>query len=388
MAGAQPLFNRRKLALGLVATALLAIGSGVRAQAPSLPPAGMLSEDIAEMVVGTDPPPVGTEPAPGVGPYYQPAPVPRMLPANTQVEYGLLGTIYESLFGAAYTPERWRPLTLGTFFTEGWLEPWAGGPAGQSGLTPRHGWLGSFEGVFYRLWLVDLTYLKNVNKPYGGNGYSGNYAIFLPFSRRFEMDISVPFVNAHGTTDPTRGYRSDFGDLAVTPRFLLSETEAFTQTLNLVINLPTGNTQVGGHLMALYPRYSFWSNPGGSWVVRGGGGVEVPLNKDDFKPAPVVSPEGNLIPAKSTVQTTLGLDLAIGRYFRPHDVPFGDLVLYVNANAVIPLEDRSQPTYVGVGPGTRFQITGNWFFLNYWEFPLTGPRPFTYQMQVAIVKVF
>ena len=358
------------------------------AQSPPLQPGGMLPSDFAERAFATDASPDWTEPASGEVPSIEPARSPSERAANAGVEYGLFETIYESLFGDAYNPARWRPLSLGAFFTEGWLEPWAGGPAGQSGLTPRHGWLGSFEGVFYRLWLADMTYLNNLNKRYAGNGYAGNYTIFLPFSRRFEVDVSVPFVNSHGTMDKRRGYRSDFGDLAVTPRFLISETESFTQTLNLLISMPTGNTQTGGHLMALYPRYSFWSNPGGPWVVRGGGGVQVPLNEDAFKPASVVSPGGNVVPGKSTVQTTLGSNLAIGRYFRPHDVAFGDLVFYVNANAVIPLEDRSQATYVGVGPGTRFQIVGNWFFLNYWEFPLTGPHPFTYQMQAAIVKVF
>ena len=48
-------------------------------------------------------------------------------------------------------------------------------------------------------------------------------------------------------------------------------------------------------------------------------------------------------------------------------MPFGDLVFYANCNLVVPLEDRNRPTYVGVGPGTRFQITGNWWFLHYWE---------------------
>ena len=387
MAGGRSILDRRTLTLGLLATAILATVSGVHAQSPP-PPAGMLPRDLTEPVDSEDLPPVWSESARGVGSTYAPAPVPSMSPANAPVEYGLFGTIYQSLFGDAYNPARWRPLTLGTFFTEGWLEAWAGGPAGQSGLTPRHGWLGSFEGVFYRLWIVDLTYLNSLKKSYRGNGYSGNYTIFLPFSRRFEVDVSVPFVNSNGTTDPRHGYRSDFGDLAVNARFLLSESEAFTQSLNLDINTPTGNKQTGGHLMALFPRYSFWSNTGGSWVFRGGGGVEVPLNENDFKPAPMVSPGGNLVRGKSTVQTTLSTDLALGRYFRPHDVPFGDLVFYVNANAVVPLEDRSQPTYVGAGPGIRFQIIGDWYFLHYWEFPLTGPHPFSYQMQLAIVKLF
>ena len=142
--------------------------------------------------------------------------------------------------------EKWRPLSLGNFFSEGWLEPWAGGPAGQSGLTPRHGWLGSFEGVFYRLWLVNMTYQNNLNKPYGGNVYRGNFTIFLPFSRRFEMFLNVPFVDANGTEDPRRGYRSDFGDMSIAGSFLLSESEAFTQLLTIGTIVPTGNPRREG----------------------------------------------------------------------------------------------------------------------------------------------
>jgi hypothetical protein len=146
-------------------------------------------------------------------------------PTASPVEMSFFDTIKESLCGEG----KWRPLTLDTFFSEGWREPWAGGPAGQSGLTPRHGWLGSFEGLFYRLGLVSGTYRNNLNTPYGGEGYVGNFTTFLPFSRRFEMFISAPFLVANGTEDPTRGYRSDFGDVQVAASFLLSETEAFTQ---------------------------------------------------------------------------------------------------------------------------------------------------------------
>ena len=139
--------------------------------------------------------------------------------------------------------------------------------------------------------------------------------------------------------------------------------------------------------MAIFPRYSFWSNPGGAWVVRGGTGINVPLNKNQLRPTEV-TPEGGLAFGDSTAQTTYAADLAIGRYFPPHDVPFGDLVIYANCNVIIPLEDRGRPTYVGVGPGTRFQIVGNWWFLNYWEFPLVGPQAFNYSMQTAIVKAW
>ena len=152
--------------------------------------------------------------------------------------------------------------------------------------------------------------------------------------------------------------------------------------------MPTGQTETGGNLMTIFPRYSFWSNPGGAWVVRGGAGVNAVLNKNDQLPGPVFTPGGGGLFGESTSQTTINTDLAVGRYFTPHDVPFGDLVIYANCNVSVPLEDQGLPTYVGVGPGTRFQISGNWWFLHYWEFPLTGDKPFDYQMTTAIVKAY
>src|SRR6185369_5650822 len=180
-----------------------------------------------------------------------------MTPKSCQGEMRLLDVIKVSLCGVG----KWRPLTLGTFFSEGWDEPWAGGPAGQSGLTPRHGWLGAFEGVFYRLALVNGTYQNGLNKPFGGNGYGANFTTFLPFSRRFELFVNVPFIAANGTEDPTRGYRSDFGDVSLAGSFLLSESEAFTQLFTLGVILPTGEEATGGNQRVANPRYSFWSNP-------------------------------------------------------------------------------------------------------------------------------
>ncbi|WP_165063899.1 transporter [Paludisphaera rhizosphaerae] len=235
---------------------------------------------------------------------------------------------------------------------------------------------------------MNFGYSNSLSKPYGGSAYTGTYVVFLPFSRRFELSFNVPFVVANGTTDTKRGYRLDFGDLAVTARFLLRESEAFTDTFNLAVVNPTGHPDTGGRQMSIFPRYSFWYNPGGPWVVRGGTGVNIPLNKNDQRPVTGITPGGNPLFGESPLQTAYFADVAIGRYFRPHDVPFGDLVFYVNANIVVPFEDSQQGTYFGVGPGTRFQIAKDWYFLNYWEVPVVGPTPFVYQMQTAILKVF
>ncbi|WP_165063897.1 hypothetical protein [Paludisphaera rhizosphaerae] len=40
-----------------------------------------------------------------------------------RVEMGFFDTIAESLLGDAYAQGSWHPLRLGTFFSEGWLEP-------------------------------------------------------------------------------------------------------------------------------------------------------------------------------------------------------------------------------------------------------------------------
>jgi hypothetical protein len=289
-----------------------------------------------------------------------------------RVEMGLFDTILDSLFGDVYAEGRWRPLPLSTFFSEGWFESWAGAPAGRDGRTPRHGWLASFDGVFYRLWFTTFGYSNGINTSFGGNRYLGTYSIFLPFSRRFEILFDVPFVVSNGTKDPTHGYTSQFGDLTVTPRFLLSETAATSQVFALGIRTPTGTPRTANGIMALTPRYEFWTNPVGPWVVRGSTGIFVPMNK-----------------AETPAQTSLVGGLAVGRYFTPHDVPFGDLVLYCESNFVVPLDGgASRFTTVSIGPGTRFHIANDYYFLADWDFPLTGNRPDRYTLQVALLKVF
>jgi hypothetical protein len=346
----------------------VAIGLPTMASEPTLAPVPPLPVAPAG---GVDSSPATTEqPVAGSAPSYYAGEGTE--PDAPRIELSLFDTMTESLFGDVYAAGRWRPLTLGSFFSEGWNESWAGAPAGGDGVTPRHGWLGAFDGVFYRLWLADFNYANNINTPYRGNSYSGVYSVFLPFSRRFEVLLDVPFVTANGTTSPTQGYTSQYGDMAVTPRFLLSESEKTTQVFALGIRTPTGTHATGAEHMALTPRYEFWTNPVGSWVVRGSSGFFVPLNK-----------------AETPAQTTFTGGLAAGRYLRPHDVPFGDLVFYGATNFSVPLDGAaSTGTIVSVGPGTRFHIAKNFFFLNYWDFPVTGAHADTYSVSIALLKVF
>lgn len=294
----------------------------------------------------------------------------RSAPARD--EAGPLATVEESLFGDVYDEGRWRPLALGSFLTDGWLEPWAAAPAGREGLTPRHGWLGAFNGVFYRLWTADFGYTNALDTAYRGNRYSAGFSAFLPLSRRFEVLIEEPYLVSNGTADVRRGYLTRPGDLTVTPRFLLAEDEATTQVFSLGVRTPTGSAATGGRIMAMTPRYEFWTNPVGPWVARGSASFFAPLG-EGRGPAPAAFVGG----------------FALGRYFTPHDVPIGDLVVYAACDLSVPL-DGTAPAATGVtlGPGTRFHLGEDFYLLNFWGFPVTGPHPDTYSVQFALVKVF
>ena len=275
MAGSQADFTRIGGLAAVIALIFLAVGTPVRAQVRTPVPAqsnNLLSileanESITEPLF-LDQPLSRPSISQGGG----------LVPVSPRIQMGLFGTAFDSLFGDVYAEGLWRPLSLSTFFSEGWLQPWAEAPEGRDGLTPRHGWLGSFDGVFYRLWFVAFGYMNNINTRFGGNRYTGTYRIFLPFSRRFEVQLDVPFVVSNGTKDPNRGYTSEFGDLTVIPRFLLSETAATTQVFAVAIRTPTGTPSTANGIMALTPRYEFWTNPAGPWVVRGSSGVFVPMN--------------------------------------------------------------------------------------------------------------
>ena len=104
--------------------------------------------------------------------------------------------------------------------------------------------------------------------------------------------------------------------------------------------------------------------------MRGSGGVFVPLNQ-----------------SRTAVPTAFVGGLAVGRYFTSHDAPLGDLAFYCESNVAAPL-GASQPTVASVGPGTRFHIARNYFFLADLDFPVTTAKPYNYTLQIALLKVF
>jgi len=200
-------------------------------------------------------------------------------PASGRREYSVFGAAKESLFGDPYShPERWQPLSLGTFFTEGWDEAWINPPKGGGG-APRQSWLNAFNGVFYRLVNFPFNWVHDGE----ADSYTGAINLFTPFSRRFEVQWAIPYIVSSRGADGER--HKHFGDFSVTPRFLLSETQDFTQSFNLTFRTPTGDLDNKNGVASITPEYEFWANWWRGFVVRGGAALTAPYNNDGVRKA-------------------------------------------------------------------------------------------------------
>jgi hypothetical protein len=217
--------------------------------APS-PPAPAPAPSFADIVAGDQPTDVMPLQTPVGGPMCNPG----AAPPGPRVVTGPLGTITASIFGQP-DPDTWRPLPIWTFFTEGWDEAWVPSPSGSGG-APRQGWINAADGNLYRLWF--FTFAQAFHQGNKSNAYLGAYTIFLPFSRRMDLIINVPFVvtnnassglpiiNPTRMTTPTSRSQTTFGDMSFTPRFLLHETKDFSLTSETAVLVRTGRQPLEG----------------------------------------------------------------------------------------------------------------------------------------------
>lgn len=304
---------------------------------------------------------------------------------------GFLDMVLDSLTGDVYAPGRWRELPLGTFFSEGWDEPWAGGPNGDGG-APRQGWLGAQDGVFYRLAIATFGYAHELGGDadvapldgLGGGGrrddgdnYTGALQIYTPINRRFQLRWDIPIMTANRAYVSNDDYQFGAPDFALTPRFMLQESENVSQSLDITFRMPTGDTLNGNGIAAVTPMYNFWVNAWQGLVIRGGTGFFVPYGDQSL----------NEVGSRNAF---LG-NLALGYYFTPHDwAPIGDLVWYVAGNLQTLIDHRgaSNTTTLTITPGFRTHLGANWYLLGATEVPVTNPEPFDYQVLAGLMKVW
>jgi hypothetical protein len=278
--------------------------------------------------------------------------------------------VRESLFGDVYaTPSQWQPLTAGGLFSEGWNRPWASPPPGEGG-APRQGWLNTFDGVFYRLGLLTGSFADNFHD--NGNQYAGGLTLYAPFNARFEVRLDIPFIvsNRVGSGDD---YHSNFGDLQITPRVLISESKNFTQSFDVTFRIPTGSEDNGNDFGSATPLWNFWWNPWSKLVVRGGAGFVVTYSDPETNPRAFIA------------------NLAAGYYFTEHGfTPFGDLVGYLSANLSQPMgKHGTNETVFTMTPGFRTHLGRDWYLLGGVEVPVTrDQRAFDFKVLWAIMKVY
>ena len=166
---------------------------------------------------------------------------------------------------------------------------------------------------------------------------------------------------------------TDFGDLQITPRFLISESESFTQSFNLGLpHVDRGRRQRQRH-PSVTPAWNFWWNAWGGLVVRGGAGIAIPW--DGFS-------AGARTTADREPRGRLLLHAPRSRALRRlRDVPL--------ANVSQPVDDRgSDHTTLTLTPGFRTHLGANWYLLGGFEVPVTNPDPFDYQVIAGLMKVF
>ncbi len=318
------------------------------------------------------------------------SPFSSIQPQTSNRSESILNVIGQSLIGTLRS-DRWRPLGIGSFFSEGWDEPYAPVPStdGTSRIAPRQPWVNSDDGAFYRLFLFSFGYARGL--PGNTNEYTGIFGMFTPFSRRFEIGWGVPFVqsapNALGT-GPT-DYWTGAGDLTIIPRFLLAEDKRYTISTNLFVRVPTGNARIGNNVTSLSPDIEFWANPFTGWVVRGGLGVTEPTNLSASKIALLdKSPPWTGFYGSPGPFSSFDARFAVGKYLRPSDAKImPNLCVDVAANLHTAISGGNY-TYFSLTPGILFGLRNNWVFRAGIEVPMVGITPFQTQSFFQIIKPF
>lgn len=270
--------------------------------------------------------------------------------------------VRESIFGSG-TDEPFTPLLLGTLFTDGWDDPWIAPPS-DSDMPVRQGWVNAPDGLFFRnlVW----TYQNTANIPGDRTANLGLFQFQSPLSRRLWMTLDIPYVTTLSAPNA-----ASFGDLNLGTRVMLRETRRVSIIAGLGTRMPTGQLSTGTGLARLNPNLQFWAHLAGRWSMRGGAGVDIPLNNFDVLPTNFVT------------------NIAVGETITGHDVPiFGDFQYYVTATLRNNLSSVSVPTYFSLTPGFRTHLGGEYYLASGIEVPLTQPHPFGERFTVFLVKGF
>ncbi len=280
---------------------------------------------------------------------------------NAARSYSLGEVLFQSAIGKSETP--FTPLSFRNF-GDGWLEPWIPPPNGELHLQ-RGGWVNTASGFFSRE--IDPAFSYFAGNSGTRDEYVGATSLFVPFNRRFQLGLFVPFVDSLQGAG-TLPSATSFGDVVVTPQVMLEETETLSLSALLAIRTPTGESKTSNDKTVLSPSLALWQDLPAGWQLRGGIGADFATHGG----------EG--------FDEIFDLNLAAGKTLTRHEAaPFGDLTPYLSAN-LNQFLGRSSFTNFSLTPGIRFFLGWHTYFITGVGVPVTNPRPFLPSTTVVISR--
>src|SRR5262249_44165950 len=142
----------------------------------------------------------------------------------------------------------------------------------------RGGWVGAFSGFFSREF--DPSFTFNAGTDGSRDELIGASTLFVPLCRRFQLGLTVPFVDSLQGTDVLPSH-TGFGDVVVTPQIMLEETEDRDISLLLAIRTPTGESKTLNGRTILTPSIAVWQDLAYHWQLRGGMGMDYATHTDE-----------------------------------------------------------------------------------------------------------
>lgn len=168
-----------------------------------------------------------------------------------------------------------RPAVFGFDLTEGWLDPPAHSHSSPLGTPMIHPF--RTEPAFTQR---DVILDYSTRSEAGQRQQEIAAEVEWPLSRRIGLIFETPYV----FVDPEDGGSIDgFGNLAISPRVLLAETERFLLASALEVETTAGDTATGiaEDEVALAPSVSTWVDLGGWWALNSQLGLEYPVESHD-----------------------------------------------------------------------------------------------------------
>lgn len=164
---------------------------------------------------------------------------------------------------------------LGFDLRGGWFDPFVHAHSSPLGTPLIHSF--RTEAAYMHRGLIVDYGLRNERE---GKEQEIETELAWAFSRRLGLILEIPYVfldrDGEGRVD-------GFGNLAISPRFLLAECERFLLSFGLEIETTAGDTGSGiaEDEVALAPSFSAWFDLGDWWTLSVQPGVEFPVDSGD-----------------------------------------------------------------------------------------------------------